>query len=426
MTDVTAPFRGRVIMLHDSCVARGGATGIALLATRLLRERDVPVVFITGDAGENKNLRSQGVDVVSFGGTPLLQGRRIATARNGLWNSKARAFLADWISKNGRSDDVWHLHNWSQIWSPSIFSALAPVMRRLVVHAHDNFSACPNGAFYDYQREEVCERVPLSASCLTTNCDKRSALQKVWRSGRQALLGRTFTAADAPPLLLIHPAMATAFLRSGFHADRMPLLRNPCTLFSDKRIAAENNKTLVYIGRLDHEKGALQLARAAAMANISLKVIGSGPEEAAISLANPEAELTGWQDHAQIRDHLAGARALVMPSLCPEPFGLVAVEAMGSGIPVIVSHTALLASEIVASGSGWSADVRNVDSLSQILHTVANAPASVIRDKSRNAFQSSRSLASTPEAWCDGLLNIYRRVQDNGWADGLSASAEQV
>jgi len=426
MKGVPTPFRGRVIMLHDSCVARGGATGMALLATCLLRERDVPVVFITGDAGENEDLRSHGVDVVSFGGTPLLQGSRIATARNGLWNSKARAFLALWIAANGRPDDVWHLHNWSQIWSPSIFSALAPVMRRLVVHAHDHFSACPNGAFYDYRHEEVCERVPLSASCLTTNCDRRSALQKAWRSGRQALLGRTFTAADAPPLLLIHPGMASAFLRSGFRADRMPVLRNPSTPFTDKRIAAEHNKTFVYIGRLDQEKGAVQLARAAAMAKVPLKVIGSGPEEGAISLANPDAELTGWQNHTQIRDHLAGARALVMPSLYPEPFGLVAVEAMGSGLPVIASHTALLAPEIVASGSGWSVDVRDVDGLSNILRTVADAPARDISEKSLNAFSSSRSLASTPEAWCDDLLDIYRRVQGNRSAGERSASTEQV
>ncbi|MDG1117190.1 MAG: glycosyltransferase [Flavimaricola sp.] len=420
MMDVPATFNGRVIMVHDSCVARGGATAMALLATRLLRERDVSVVFVTGDTGENEYLRSHGVEVVSFGGTPLLQGSRIATARNGLWNSRARAFLAHWIAQNGRPDDVWHLHNWSQIWSPSIFSALAPVMRRLVVHAHDYFNACPNGTFYDYQLEEVCRRVPLSASCLTTNCDRRSALQKVWRSGRQALLGRTFTTADAPPLLLIHPGMAPAFLRSGFCADRMPVLRNPSTPFTDKRIAAEHNKTLVYIGRLDQEKGAVQLARAAAMAKVPLKVIGSGPEEAAIALANPEAQLTGWQNHTQIREHVAGARALIMPSLYPEPFGLVAVEAMGSGLPVVASHTALLAPEIVASGSGWSVDVRDVDGLSNILRTVADAPARDIAEKSLNAFSSSRLLASTPEAWCDELLGIYRRAQGNRRADGRS------
>lgn len=426
MKGVPTPFRGRVIMLNDFSVARGGATGMALLATRLLRERDVSVVFITGDAGETEDLRSHGVEVVSFGGTPLLQGSRIATTRNGLWNSKARAFLAHWIAANGRPDDVWHLHNWSQIWSPSIFSALAPVMRRLVVHAHDHFSACPNGAFYDYRHEEVCERVPLSASCLTTNCDKRSAVQKVWRAGRQALLGRTFTAADAPPLLLIHPGMAPAFLRSGFRADRMPVLRNPSTPFTDKRITAENNNTFVFIGRLDQEKGALQLARAAAKAKVSLMVIGSGPEEAAIALANPEVQLTGWQNHTQIRDHLAGARALVMPSLCPEPFGLVAVEAMGSGLPVVASHTALLAPEIVASGSGWSVDVRDVDGLSNILRTVADAPARDIVEKSRNAISSSRLLASTPEAWCDHLLDLYRSVQCNRGDDGRSTSTARV
>jgi glycosyltransferase involved in cell wall biosynthesis len=401
---------GRIIMLNDFSVAHGGSTGIALLATRLLRSRGHKVVFITGDSGDNAELRDLGVKVVAFGGKSLLDTPRLTALRTGLWQREARKFLSHWIANNGRPNDVWHLHNWSQIWSPSVFSALEPVMDRLVVHAHEYFNACPNGAYYDYQAESACHRVPLSLSCLTTQCDKRNRIQKVWRSSRQAMLGRTFTGPAAPPLLLIHPGMVEPFRRAGLREDRMPVLRNPVTPFDDHRIPAEANDTFVFIGRLDEEKGALPLARAAARAKVPLKVIGSGPQAEAIAKAYPGALMTGWQDHAQIRDHVRTARALVMPSVYPEPFGLVAVEAMGSGIPVVASHTALLSSEILAADAGWSVDVRDTAVFSNLLRFICDATSEEIALKSRNAFVAASHLGLSPEIWCDRLEEAYQAL----------------
>lgn len=401
---------GRIIMVNDSSVARGGATGMALLAAKLLRARGRHVVFITGDTGDNPDLRGQGIDVVALGNKTLLNSGRLGAMRRGLWNNEAKTFLSQWIAEQGRKDDVWHLHNWAQIWSPAVFSALQPVMGRLVAHAHDYFNACPNGAFFDYQKQSACARVPLSASCLATQCDKRNRLQKIWRATRHALLRQTFTGPAAPPLLLIHPGMAELFSRSGLHPDRMPVLRNPVTPFDDHRIPAEKNERLVFIGRLDEEKGAVPLAHAAALAQVPLTVIGSGPQADEIADAYPEALMTGWQSHSEIRAHIGKARALIMPSIYPEPFGLVAVEAMGAGIPVAASHTALLAPEITKAKAGWSVDVRDTGTFADILRGICDASTEDIARKSRSAFAAAPMLGLTPDAWCDGLEEAYRRV----------------
>jgi glycosyltransferase involved in cell wall biosynthesis len=65
-----------------------------------------------------------------------------------------------------------------------------------------------------------------------------------------------------------------------------------------------------------------------------LLVIGSGQDEARLrGLAGPTVHFLGWQPDAVIRDHLRRCRALIFPG--EEDFGIVPVEAMACGAPVI-------------------------------------------------------------------------------------------
>jgi len=65
-----------------------------------------------------------------------------------------------------------------------------------------------------------------------------------------------------------------------------------------------------------------------------LIVIGSGQEEKRLrKLAGPTVQLLGWQPDSVVRDHLQRCRALIFPG--EEDFGIVPVEALACGTPVI-------------------------------------------------------------------------------------------
>jgi len=65
-----------------------------------------------------------------------------------------------------------------------------------------------------------------------------------------------------------------------------------------------------------------------------LVVIGAGPERARLeAAAGPETTFLGWQPDDVIRDHYRRCRALLFPG--EEDFGIVPVEAMACGAPVI-------------------------------------------------------------------------------------------
>lgn len=56
------------------------------------------------------------------------------------------------------------------------------------------------------------------------------------------------------------------------------------------------------------------------------------------AMKRPWVKLLGWRDQAAVRDLYAACDICVVPSIWDEPFGLVAVEAMATGRPVVASR----------------------------------------------------------------------------------------
>ncbi|MEM7498425.1 MAG: glycosyltransferase family 4 protein [Pseudomonadota bacterium] len=404
----------RIVIVNDFSVARGGATGLAVLSAELLAAAGEEVVFLSGDDGGAPRLEEAGVRSIGLGGAPLLGRSKASALIGGLWNARAARFLSRWIAAEGRPGDVYHLHGWSKILSPAVFAALRPVRASLVVHAHDFFLACPNGAFWHYGADAVCMRRPLSAACLGAACDRRSMGQKAWRVGRHMLRQAAFAFdTTGPEVLLIHHAMEPFLVRSGFASERLTVLPNPVAPATALPVAAAENSGIVFVGRLDPEKGALAAAEAAAAAGVALTLVGEGPERAAIERAAtpgaPPPKITGWLDRAAVTATIRQARALVMPSRYPEPFGLVAVEALREGVPVILPRHALLAGDIEAAHAGMAYDAGAAGALEAALRHVAQEDAPVAK-MSAAAPAAAERLASTPEGWRDGLLAAYDRA----------------
>jgi glycosyltransferase involved in cell wall biosynthesis len=89
------------------------------------------------------------------------------------------------------------------------------------------------------------------------------------------------------------------------------------------------------LGRLAETKRVGEAIRVANDLGINLKVAGTGPEGDRLrALAGPTVDMLGWVEGERKRELLAGATALV--SCCRnEDFGMVPVEALAAGTPVI-------------------------------------------------------------------------------------------
>lgn len=406
LTSRAALMPDRVVVINDVSRVRGGATNIAHINAKVLRARGIPVTLITGDDAAVAEIGEQDVEVAAVGSSHILNGSKLAAGLRGLYNYKSKRFLANWISRHDTSRTVYHLHGWSKVLSPSIFRALRPVSSRLVVHAHDFFLVCPNGGYFDFRRGRPCALVPLSAACLACNCDRRSYSHKAWRAARQRLLRAFFDPDSGAQVLAVHEGMIPLLEYGGLARNQLRVLRNPAQPWRTERVSAEHNRAFIFVGRLDGDKGVDLVAKAARQAGVPLIVIGSGPLAAVLARDFPEVGLVGWKSREEISELCRDARALVLPTRSRETFGLVALEALISGLPVIISTNAMLAAEIAAAGFGFSCDPNETVMLADMLRGLADDDK-LVSSMSRKAHIEARQLAPTVAEWTDGLLACY-------------------
>ncbi len=107
----------------------------------------------------------------------------------------------------------------------------------------------------------------------------------------------------------------------------------------------DSDLRIIFVGRLEQVKGVLQLPLIAQalqnrkLENFKIIIVGDGTAKVAlIKLAEQLGvsqyfDYRGWQ--ADVFSGLCEADIFVMPSLWDEPFGLVALEALAAGLPVV-------------------------------------------------------------------------------------------
>ncbi len=397
----------RIIQINDTSVVDGGAAKLALLLALELRRRGCAVSFFTGDHGENPLLADADIEVTALKGAPLLQDVR-RNAVKGVYNGQAGRALRALVREHDTPDTIYHVHSWAQILSPAVFFALAPVASRTFITLHDFFVSCPTGNFFNYQRSEICPLTPLSPACIARHCDKRSYLHKLWRVLRQQAVNAGLEAkgADAFTFIAISEGSRRFAAQGGLPDARVLTIRNPVEQLVSARTPAETNADVLFIGRLQHEKGADLLAGAARRAGVRLVIAGAGPESERIRSINPDAVMLGWCNTPKLAAAMSKARLVVTPSRCVEPFSLAAMEALCSGVPVLLSQACVIGEKVEARGMGRLVDIYDEAGFASVLSELARDHASV-ELMSRVAWRDAADISNTTPAWVDAHLEAY-------------------
>lgn len=170
-------------------------------------------------------------------------------------------------------------------------------------------------------------------------------------------------------------------------------------------------------GRVQYEKGFQVLARAmhelrGRVPDVSSVIAGRGsylPElqtQVDVEGVSDIVELPGYLSDADLRQLVHRAGCVVIPSLY-EPFGIVALEALAAGAPLIVARTGGLAELITGTDAGVTFEPGNPDDLAdaieQVLtnHDLATILVSNARDLVEHKYAWSAIARTTSELYSE-------------------------
>ena len=241
--------------------------------------------------------------------------------------------------------DVVHFHNISLLGGSGLLALDIPGAIRLMT-VHEHWLACPLSVRWRFDREPcpepACVRCSLQARRPPQWWRMNGGLPAAFQSLHAAIFPSASALAAHRDRGIIHP-----------RASVLPYFVPSDWIENDP--VHDRDEAFLFVGRLVKEKGLqdilpLFLQRPQA----GLDVVGDGPFRA--TLQRQAGAATNIRFHGAIaadvvRERMARARALIVPSLFPETLGYVVLEAWSQGVPVLVSTAGALP-ELVAGGGG--------------------------------------------------------------------------
>jgi len=120
----------------------------------------------------------------------------------------------------------------------------------------------------------------------------------------------------------------------------------------------------LYVGRLAKSKNVDLAIKACTKLNLPLKLVGSGKGLNHLkSIAGGSVEFLGAVDDVKLHQLYDGAKALIFPAE-DEDFGIVPVEAMGHGVPVVAHNSGGPKETVIEGKTGVFFNELSVESLS--------------------------------------------------------------
>ncbi|MHA3775288.1 glycosyltransferase family 4 protein [Verrucomicrobiota bacterium sgz303538] len=196
---------------------------------------------------------------------------------------------------------------------------------------------------------------------------------------------------------------------TGLHLGRQfPIVYNGCD-FDAYDPLYEPGEYLAFIGRMSPAKNprdAIRIAQAVGMPIVLAGKPQNGDEEKYFAkeikplIDGKNVRWIGPVNHPQKNEFLRRASALLFPIQWDEPFGLVMIEAMACGCPV-VAHRRGSVAEVVDNGiTGFHTGV--IDAMAELVPRAIELDRQKVREHAQQRFGYQRMV--------DGYLELYRRL----------------
>jgi glycosyltransferase involved in cell wall biosynthesis len=193
-----------------------------------------------------------------------------------------------------------------------------------------------------------------------------------------------------------HYAVVSSFQKSKLH-HFSTVIHNGIPLQNWNTFSSEPGEYFAFLGYMTPDKGAAEAVQAILKTNEKLVIAGSLREDDPRGQSYFEERVKPFIDDKQIKyvgvltpeekkEFFRKAKATLMPIQWDEPFGLVAIESMACGTPVIAWNRAAMPEIIEEGVSGYL--VNSVDELAVKINQVGNLSRIKARERVENNFSA--------------------------------------
>lgn len=339
-----------IVIINDFDYVQGGASKVAIQTANELAKQygDINVYFFSGVHNNNSNLNNKVINICTNQVEALKDKNIFRGIINGLYNFKARRTLKNLLNTLDSNNTIIHIHGWTKVLSSSVFDIIFKMKFKMVLTMHDYFISCPNGGYFNYKSDSVCQFKPLSLKCIKCNCDSRNYLFKLYRLIRQFIQNKMVRLNYKLRNVITISEFSEKILKNTLNSNiNLYRVYNPIE-FSDskKNCNYKKNQYFLYVGRVTKEKGVDVFCEAITKTNQKGVVVGDGPELTRLKDKYKNIKFVGWKDSNNVKKYMLEAKCLVFPSKWYETMGMTVIEAQNSGLPVIVNKNTA-ASEFV-------------------------------------------------------------------------------
>lgn len=364
-----------VVIVNDWAYKNGGAGNVAISTALGLSELGLNVYLFSAVGPASDEILNSNIKVICLGQYDILTNpSRQNAVVQGIWNRKAKQEMGKLLATMPSDETVVHLHGWIKALSPAIFKSLLNFSGKIFVTLHDYFLYCPNGGFYDYQKQEICKRRPLSVDCLFCNCDARSYFQKQWRVLRQIYQNSIISKLmDRITFLSISELTKSIFVEQFGGNYKLRSLQNMIDKPIEIELEQSHRDGYVFMARLSSEKGLDMFCEAMKKLDLKGVVLGDGPLYEEYRRLYPQIDFVGWANSEVKKKYLKKTKAFVFSSKWMEPFGLSVIEMLSLGIPCIVSDNAGVGNIVKEGVNGFMFESGSIDSLCESINKMENS-----------------------------------------------------
>jgi glycosyltransferase involved in cell wall biosynthesis len=304
--------------------------------------------------------------------------------------------------------EVVHAHSWILY---SLLPLLPTSQTRLVVGLHDFGLVCPKKTFVYRGGQCTGPRYAKCVGCATEQYGHVRALalttglaamrplrgrvdQIVANSAAVARVCESLLPPKRPPIEIIPPFLSR---------EAVSELQGPRPAF-----VPASGDYLLFAGGPEPHKGLPILLEAWAGLSPQIPLVVAGLQRGNTPYPIPDrVRVAGYVPHADVLRAWAHCLVAVVPSCWPEPFGLVALEAMAAGRPVVASKVGNLSELVVDGTTGFLVPARDPQALRAAIQRLLSSPE--LRER-MGAAARERAAYFSADSVVPRLERVYRDV----------------